>query len=75
MIVRDQHEELSGWSIESIKNANLTVKHQEAIAEPNTSSVMHMWLDGSELCAQHWDGFTSRFDGKTMKLLSQVFTK
>jgi len=75
MIVRDQHGQSSGWPIKSIKNAVLVVKHQEVMAEPNASRVIGMWLDGSDTCAQHWDGFTSRFDSKTLKLISQVFTK
>ncbi len=75
IVMRDQHDQLSGWSIESIKNSGLTVKHQEAMREPNTSTVMNIWVEGSELCAQHWEGFISRFDGKTMKIVSQAFTK
>jgi len=75
MIVRDQQGHLSGWPIKSIKDAALTVEHQEAMKEPNASTVMHIWLDGPEISAQHWEGFTSRFDSKTLELISQVFTK
>jgi len=75
MILRDQHGQLSGLPIKSIKNAALMVKHQEAMKEPNASPVIGMWLDGSEICAQHWEGFISRFDSETLKFISQVFTK
>jgi len=56
-------------------NTNLTIKYQEAVKEANTSAVIEIWSEGPELSAQHWDGFTSRFDKNNMKLLSQEFIK
>ncbi|MCZ7479601.1 hypothetical protein [Rhizobium rhizogenes] len=75
LVLREPTGCLLVCTLASIKNTNLTIKYQEAVKEPNTSAVIDIWLEGPELRAQHWDGFTSRFDMKNMKLLSQEFTK
>ncbi|WP_035200270.1 hypothetical protein [Agrobacterium tumefaciens] len=75
LVLREPTGCLLACTLTSIMNTNLTIKYQEAVKEANTSAVIEIWSEGPELSAQHWDGFTSRFDKNNMKLLSQEFIK
>ncbi|KQR35803.1 hypothetical protein ASF91_22285 [Rhizobium sp. Leaf155] len=74
-IVYDPEGEAFTVSLASLRQVRLRVENQCALLEPNTSSVVGIWVEGEKLCAQQWDGYLSRFDITTGDLLSQEFTK
>lgn len=59
----------------SLRHARVRVSNQDALLEPNSSPVVDVWVEGGKLCAQHWDGYLSRFDITAGQLISQEFTK
>lgn len=75
LVLRRNTGELEAVSIADMESQAVKVEGQEKLKRPNASAVVGIWSEGDKLFAQHWDGFLSWFDGHSMELLGQRFTR
>jgi hypothetical protein len=74
-VLTDDRNRRLGYSIKDFQRHKVLVKGQEAMKKPNASCIMYVWTENGELCAQHWEGFISRFDINNLELIAQTFSK
>jgi len=73
--LHDPSGQIKGYRVADFQNSPVQVKSQESLKMPNASCIMYIWTEGDILCAQHWEGFVSRFEAGSMDFIGQSFTK
>lgn len=75
IILRKRSGEVLGIAINSFQASNLVVSGQEKMAKLNASCIMDISLSDGIIHTQHWDGFDTLIDLKTLEVVEQIFTK
>ena len=65
----------SALGVSELENRNMKIKFQERMKKLNSSEIVGLSLSGGKVYLQHWDGFRTEMEPRSMEVIGQQFTK
>ena len=64
-----------GLGVSELENCQRQVKFQERMKKLNSSEIVGLSQDVSKVYLQHWEGFRTEIDTRSLAIINQQFTK